>query len=49
MVDKASRHFAASYVTIAPQEHLVSLYNDQRSALGRCRRSKHERISIEKP
>ena len=36
---KISRHFAASYVTIAPKKHLVALYLDQRSALGGCRRS----------
>ena len=47
VVGKASRHFAVLYVTIAPEEHLVALYLDQRFALGRCRRSQHERISIE--
>ena len=45
VVGKTSRHFAVSYVTIAPKEYFVSLYLDQRSALGRYRRSKHERIS----
>ena len=39
VVGKTSRHFAVLYVTIAPEEHLVALYLDERSALGRCRYS----------
>ena len=46
VVGKASRHFAVSYVTIAPEEHLVALYLGQRFALGRCRRLQHEGISM---